>query len=126
MRSRFDEQLALLNRELIEMGALCEEVIAVAAQALMEGDTALAAEQRPCEGVVCARVRREDRCRICPLDPPRWAHRPKAGEDGEDRGKVPGELYIDPEPAGAGWVLEGTLNWLSRRWRGGRALLHWG
>ena len=28
MRSRFDEQLALLNRELIEMGALCEEVIA--------------------------------------------------------------------------------------------------
>ena len=29
MRSRFDEQLALLNRELIEMGALCEEVIAM-------------------------------------------------------------------------------------------------
>ena len=26
MRSRFDEQLALLNRELIEMGALCEEM----------------------------------------------------------------------------------------------------
>ena len=26
MRSRFDEQLALLNKELIEMGALCEEV----------------------------------------------------------------------------------------------------
>ncbi len=32
MRSRFDEQLALLNRELIEMGALCEEVIALSAQ----------------------------------------------------------------------------------------------
>ena len=31
MRSRFDEQLALLNRELIEMGARCEEVIALAA-----------------------------------------------------------------------------------------------
>ena len=29
MRSRFDEQLALLNRELIEMGAPCEEVIAL-------------------------------------------------------------------------------------------------
>ena len=43
MRSRFDEQLALLNRELIEMGALCEEVIALAAQSLTEGDTALAA-----------------------------------------------------------------------------------
>ena len=32
MRNRFDEQLAQLNRELIEMGALCEEVIALAAQ----------------------------------------------------------------------------------------------
>ncbi|MDD6888172.1 MAG: phosphate transport system regulatory protein PhoU, partial [bacterium] len=30
MRSRFDEQLSLLNRELIEMGALCEEAIALA------------------------------------------------------------------------------------------------
>ena len=43
MRSRFDEQLALLKRELIEMGALCEEVIALAAQSLAEGDTALSA-----------------------------------------------------------------------------------
>ena len=47
MRSRFDEQLALLNRELIEMGALCEEVIAAAAKALMEGDTELAAQIPP-------------------------------------------------------------------------------
>ena len=47
MRSRFDEQLALLNRELIEMGALCEEVIALAAQSLAEGDTALAASVSP-------------------------------------------------------------------------------
>ena len=43
MRSRFDEQLALLNRELIEMGALCEEVIALSAQALTEGNAELAA-----------------------------------------------------------------------------------
>ena len=28
MRTRFDEQLSLLNRELIEMGALCEQAIA--------------------------------------------------------------------------------------------------
>ena len=28
MRQRFDGQLALLNRELINMGALCEEAIA--------------------------------------------------------------------------------------------------
>ena len=41
MRSRFDEQLALLNRELIEMGSLCEEVIALASRALTEGDREL-------------------------------------------------------------------------------------
>ena len=34
MRNRFDEQLALLKKELIEMGALCEEVIALASAAL--------------------------------------------------------------------------------------------
>ena len=47
MRSRFDDQLALLKRELIEMGALCEEVIALAAQSLTEGDTALSARVSP-------------------------------------------------------------------------------
>ena len=47
MRRQFDQQLALLNRELIEMGALCEEVIALAAQALTEGDPALAARVAP-------------------------------------------------------------------------------
>ena len=52
MRSRFDEQLGLLNRELIEMGALCEEVIASAAKALLEGDTALAAEVKPRAGEI--------------------------------------------------------------------------
>ena len=38
MNSRFDEQLSLLNRELIELGALCEEALAVAAKDLLEGD----------------------------------------------------------------------------------------
>ena len=47
MRSRFDEQLALLNRELIEMGSLCEEVIALASRALTEGDRELAAKVAP-------------------------------------------------------------------------------
>lgn len=42
MRSKFDEQLALLNKELIEMGSLCEQVIAMAAKAMTEGDTELA------------------------------------------------------------------------------------
>ena len=47
MRSRVDEQLARLNRELIEMGALCEEVIALSAQALTEGNAGLAARVAP-------------------------------------------------------------------------------
>lgn len=38
MRSRFDEQLAALNREMIEMGALCEEAIALASQAITAGN----------------------------------------------------------------------------------------
>lgn len=42
MRSRFDEQLAVLKRELISMGALCEEAISIAANALLTGDAALA------------------------------------------------------------------------------------
>lgn len=42
MRNRFDEQLALLHTELIEMGAMCETAIANAAKALIEGNSALA------------------------------------------------------------------------------------
>ena len=49
MRTRFDEQLSLLNRELIEMGALCEQAIALAAKALLTGDTELADEVPPLE-----------------------------------------------------------------------------
>ena len=36
MRFKFDEQLELLHKELIEMGALCENAIAMAAKALSE------------------------------------------------------------------------------------------
>lgn len=36
MRSRFDEQLALLNKEMIEMGALCEEIISKVLSTLTE------------------------------------------------------------------------------------------
>ena len=43
MRNRFYEQLFELNREIIEMGAMCEEAIASAAKALTEGDVELAA-----------------------------------------------------------------------------------
>ena len=42
MRNRFDEQLFELNREIIEMGAMCEEAIASASKALTTGNTELA------------------------------------------------------------------------------------
>lgn len=42
MRSKFDEQLTLMKNELIQMGALCEEAISLAAKALNEGNKALA------------------------------------------------------------------------------------
>ena len=47
MRNRFDEQLNVLNSEMIRMGALCEEVIALASRALTEGDRELAAKVAP-------------------------------------------------------------------------------
>ena len=42
MRSRFDEQLELLNEEMINMGALCEHAIETSAKALDEGNIPLA------------------------------------------------------------------------------------
>lgn len=44
MRSRFDEQLSVLNNSLIEMGALIERAIAKATKALIEQDISLANE----------------------------------------------------------------------------------
>ena len=41
MRSRFDEQLAALNTELIQMGALCEDAIGLASRALSSGNALL-------------------------------------------------------------------------------------
>ena len=52
MRSRFDEQLTLLSRELIEMGALCEEVISMASRALMDGDATLARRVAPLDSEI--------------------------------------------------------------------------
>ncbi len=42
MRNRFDEQLEQLNKELIEMGAMCEEMISNAVAALTNADMNLA------------------------------------------------------------------------------------
>lgn len=44
MRSKFDEQLEILHKELIEMGALCENAIAMAAKALSKGSAKMAAK----------------------------------------------------------------------------------
>ena len=46
MRSRFDEQLSLLNKKMIEMGTLCEELIARVAKALLSGDVEGAREAK--------------------------------------------------------------------------------
>ncbi|MBQ6893612.1 MAG: phosphate signaling complex protein PhoU [Clostridia bacterium] len=44
MRSKFDEQLDNLNKELIIMGAMCEDAIAASSKALLEGNLTLANE----------------------------------------------------------------------------------
>ena len=42
MRNRFDQQLEQLHLEMIQMGALCEDAIRAASQALLKGDATLA------------------------------------------------------------------------------------
>ncbi|MEG1633627.1 MAG: phosphate signaling complex protein PhoU [Oscillospiraceae bacterium] len=57
MRSKFDEQLALLDTEMITMGALCENAIAMAAKALLGGDLALARDVSELEEKIDRRER---------------------------------------------------------------------
>ena len=52
MRNRFDEQLYELNREIIEMGAMCEEAIASAVKALTLGDMELAGRVKANSGAI--------------------------------------------------------------------------
>ena len=47
MRSHFDQQLKVLNREMVEMGALCKESLNMAAEALRHGDRSLARQVKP-------------------------------------------------------------------------------
>ena len=63
MRNRFDEQLFELNREIIEMGAMCEEAIATASKALTAGDVELAGKVKA-NGHVIDQMERdiESRC----------------------------------------------------------------
>ncbi|MBR6800799.1 MAG: phosphate signaling complex protein PhoU [Eubacteriaceae bacterium] len=63
MRNRFDEQLFELNKEIIEMGAMCEEAIASAARALTAGDTSLAGSVLSESGEIDRKEREiESRC----------------------------------------------------------------
>ena len=63
MRNKFDQQLAQLNHEMIEMGALCEEVIALSSRALTEGNVALAAKVAPLDSEIDHKEREiENRC----------------------------------------------------------------
>ena len=57
MRNKFDEQLSQLNHEMIEMGALCEEVIALASRALTENDKSLAARVAPLDSQISAALK---------------------------------------------------------------------
>ena len=52
MRSKFDEQLTLMKNELIQMGALCEEAISLAAKALTDVEIALAEKVMPLDGEI--------------------------------------------------------------------------
>lgn len=58
MRSRFNEQLELLNKKMIEMGAHCESIIAASARALLEGDTE-GARQAMSQGPLIDQMERE-------------------------------------------------------------------
>lgn len=63
MRNRFDEELFELNREMIEMGALCEEMLQKIIAALTTGDLSLAEDIKK-KGVAVDQKERaiEDRC----------------------------------------------------------------
>lgn len=63
MRNRFDEQLFALNKEIIEMGAMCEEAIDKAAKALSTGDVELAENVKTGSGMIDQMERAiESRC----------------------------------------------------------------
>ncbi|MCM1083579.1 MAG: phosphate signaling complex protein PhoU [Clostridium sp.] len=58
MRSHFDEQLATLNNELTQMGAMCEEAISVASMALTTGNVKLTGKVLSLDGEIGQMERR--------------------------------------------------------------------
>lgn len=47
MRNRFNEQLSLLNKKLIEMGALCEDAITIVTKGMLQGDINITRQVAP-------------------------------------------------------------------------------
>lgn len=69
----FDEQLAQLHREFIEMGALCERVIALASRALTTGDKTLAQQVPPLDRDIDRKERDIETCACgCCCTSSRW------------------------------------------------------
>ena len=63
MRNKFEEQLEKLHVEMIQMGALCEDAISAAAEALIHSDAALAAAAEEAEREIDQKEREvENRC----------------------------------------------------------------
>ena len=63
MRSKFDEQLMLLNKEMIEMGALCEDAIELVAKALENNDGEIYKKVKPISSEIDHKERDiESRC----------------------------------------------------------------
>lgn len=73
MRSRFDEQLAELNKELIEMGALCEEGHRHGFSQLTAGDTEQARKVAPLDAEIDQKERSiESMCLKLRCSSSRW------------------------------------------------------
>ena len=62
MRNKFEEQLEKLHVEMIQMGALCEDAISAAAEALIHSDAALPPPRRRRSG---RSTKRSGRWRTC-------------------------------------------------------------
>ena len=84
MRQRFDGQLAALNRELISMGALCEEAIAVTARSVLDADRALAGRISALEEEIDQKEREIERVCLRLL----LQQQPVAGDLRQDRKSV--------------------------------------
>lgn len=52
LRIKFEEQLELLNKEMVSLGALCEEVITLASEAMLKSDSSIATKVKPLDSEI--------------------------------------------------------------------------